>query len=105
MATDIWLGGNLKAFGLPDLSVLIDGDHTKSPWIRQEDIFACGAMVIDDTITDTRAGIADPQQLSALLARATAAGTWPLTWGGAQHKRRTVRRAYLPPHDLARRAL
>ncbi|WP_395407387.1 glycosyltransferase family 39 protein [Pseudoduganella sp. UC29_106] len=97
VATDIWLGGNLRASGLPGVSVLIDGDYTKSPWIRPGDIDACGVMVIEDAITDSRAGT--PLQLKTLMAGAAASGAWTLTWGGGKHERRTVRWAFLAPHD------
>jgi 4-amino-4-deoxy-L-arabinose transferase-like glycosyltransferase len=105
VATDIWLGGNIRASGLPGVSVLIDGDYAKSPWIRPEDVYACGAIVLDDAITERRAGNADRQPLQALLANAAASGTFPLTWGGNEYERRTVRWAYLPPHDQARCAM
>ena len=98
VATDIWLGGNLRASGLPGVSVAIDGDYTKSPWISQDDVYACGMMVLEDAITD-RAGTAAPPQLRALMAGADASGAWTLAWGGGKHERRTVRWAYLAPHD------
>jgi len=101
VATDIWLGGNLRASGLPGVSVLIDGDHAKSPWIKQEDVYACGMMVIDDSISDVRAGVPDPQELRALTSKAAASGTWTLNWGGEKYARRTVHWSYLPPHDAA----
>lgn len=101
VATDIWLGGNLRASGLPGVSVLVDGDHAKSPWIKQEDVYACGMMVIDDEINTVRAGVPDPQELHALMENAAASGSWTLNWGGKKYDRRTVRWAYLPPHDPA----
>jgi len=102
VATDIWLGGNLRAAGLPGVAVLIDGDYTKSPWITQDDVHACGMLVLDDTISNARAGVFDPQQLHALMDSAQASGSMTLNWGSAKQERRTVHWAYLPPHDAAR---
>lgn len=102
VATDIWLGGNLRAFGLPDIAVLIDGSHRKSPWISQEDVYNCGAVVLDDQSKDGRAGPVNPAEQQALMAEATATGTWQLAWGGETKQRRAVRWAYLPPRDPAR---
>ncbi|WP_256077224.1 glycosyltransferase family 39 protein [Massilia sp. YIM B04103] len=102
VATDIWLGGNLRAFGLPDIAVLIDGSHHKSPWVRREDVRNCGAMVLDDQSKDGRAGPVNPPEQLALIAGAAATGTWQLAWGNDMKQRRTVRWAYLPPQDPSR---
>jgi hypothetical protein len=102
VATDIWLGGNLRAGGLPGVEVLIDGDYSKSPWVKQETVRACGMLVLDDTISNARAGVPDPQQMHALMDSAEASGAMTLNWGGAKQERRTVHWAYLPPHDPAR---
>ncbi|MTW12764.1 hypothetical protein GM658_19330 [Pseudoduganella eburnea] len=101
VATDIWLGGNLRAAGLPGVAVLIDGDYTKSPWVTQEQVHACGMLILDDTISNGRAGVANPEQLHTLMDSAEAAGSMTLNWGSAKQERRTVHWAYLPPHDAA----
>ncbi|MGO4469912.1 hypothetical protein AB4Z11_30595, partial [Pseudoduganella sp. RAF53_2] len=99
IASDFWLGGNLRAFGLPDAEVMIDGDAAKSPWVTPEDLYNCGAMVLDDQITDRRAGSPQAPELDAMIASAPASGTFNLAWGSDGQERHAVRWAYLPPHS------
>ena len=80
VVSDIWLGGNLIANSPKRLAVLIDGHHLKSPWVKEQAIEACDALILDDT-TDDRAGHALPNPaLDALMARADASGAWVLPW-------------------------
>ncbi|MEO8279304.1 MAG: glycosyltransferase family 39 protein [Ideonella sp.] len=80
VVSDIWLGGNLIANSSRRLAVLIDGKHFKSPWVNQEAIADCGALILDD-VTPDKAGHAAPNpELEALLERADASGTWTLPW-------------------------
>jgi hypothetical protein len=78
--SDIWLGGNLVAHSPRPLAVMIDGHHLKSPWVREDAVAACGAMVLDDQ-TEDLAGRGEPHEaLDALMRRADASGEWELPW-------------------------
>jgi 4-amino-4-deoxy-L-arabinose transferase-like glycosyltransferase len=84
VVSDIWLGGNLVAHSDRRLAVLIDGRHFKSPWVKEQAVADCGALVLDDQ-TDDAAGHAKPDAaLEALMAKATLQGTWLLPWNGAR---------------------
>ena len=82
VVSDIWLGGNVIANSRQRLAVLIDGRHFKSPWVRDEAVQRCGALVLDDT-TDDAAGRGEPNAaLDTLMARAEFTGVWELEWAG-----------------------
>ncbi len=88
VVSDIWLGGNMVAHTQVQenrrLAVLIDGRHFKSPWVKEQAVADCGALVLDDQ-TDDAAGHAKPDAaLEALMAKATLQGTWLLPWNGAR---------------------
>ncbi|MBC7717941.1 MAG: glycosyltransferase family 39 protein [Pseudorhodobacter sp.] len=88
VVSDIWLGGNMVAHSDAHknrrLAVLIDGRHFKSPWVKEQAVLDCGALVLDDQ-TDDAAGHAQPDAaLEALMAKATSKGTWLLPWNGAR---------------------
>ena len=88
VVSDIWLGGNMVAHsekhGDRRLAVLIDGRHFKSPWVKEQAVQDCGALVMDDQ-TDDAAGHAKPDAaLQALMAKAASQGTWLLPWNGAR---------------------
>ena len=80
VVSDIWLGGNIIANGNPHVAVLIDGHHFKSPWVKEQAVQACGALVLDDQTADAAGrGAANPA-LDALMARASFTGVWTLPW-------------------------
>lgn len=88
VVSDIWLGGNMVAHspmqGNRRLAVLIDGRHFKSPWVKEQAVEDCGALVMDDQ-TDDAAGHAQPDPaLEALMAKASSRGTWLLPWNGSK---------------------
>jgi len=88
VVSDIWLGGNMVAHTHVQenrrIAVLIDGRHFKSPWVKEQAVEDCGALVLDDQ-TDDAAGHAKPDAaLEALMAKATSRGTWLLPWNGAR---------------------
>ena len=88
VVSDIWLGGNMVAHTHTDhkqrLAVLIDGRHFKSPWVKEQAVEDCGALVMDDQ-TDDAAGHAEPDPaLEALMAKASSRGTWLLPWNGSK---------------------
>jgi 4-amino-4-deoxy-L-arabinose transferase-like glycosyltransferase len=88
VVSDIWLGGNMVAHTRGQenrrIAVLIDGRHFKSPWVKEQAVADCGALVLDDQ-TDDAAGHAKPDAaLEALMAKATSQGTWLLPWNGAR---------------------
>jgi 4-amino-4-deoxy-L-arabinose transferase-like glycosyltransferase len=86
VVSDIWLGGNLVANNARPLAVLIDGHHLKSPWVKEQAVTDCGALVLDDQTADA-AGHGEPHPaLDALMRRADVTGTWELPWAaGPQH--------------------
>jgi 4-amino-4-deoxy-L-arabinose transferase-like glycosyltransferase len=88
VVSDIWLGGNMVAHSHVQenrrIAVLIDGRHFKSPWVKEQAVADCGALVLDDQ-TDDAAGHAKPDAaLEALMAKAALQGTWLLPWNGAR---------------------
>lgn len=104
VVSDIWLGGNIIANSPKRLAVLIDGHHFKSPWVRDEAVGRCGALILDDTTPDA-AGRAPPNSaLDALMARAEFTGSWTLPWSSpglrvGTAERGTVRWGIILPHS------
>jgi 4-amino-4-deoxy-L-arabinose transferase-like glycosyltransferase len=86
VVSDIWLGGNLVANSARPLAVLIDGHHLKSPWVKEQAVTGCGALVLDDQTADAAGrGEAHPT-LDALMRRADVTGAWELPWAhGPEH--------------------
>ena len=82
VVSDIWLGGNMVANRTERIAVLIDGMESKSPWVNDQAVKDCGALVLDN-LTD--ASTATPSEaLDALMARASFTGTWNLPWAVTQ---------------------
>lgn len=80
VVSDIWLGGNVVAHSDGRVAVLIDGHHFKSPWVRDEAVAGCGALVLDD-LTRDEAGHGEARvALDTLMARASFTGIWDLPW-------------------------
>ncbi len=80
VVSDIWLGGNIIANSSQRVAVLIDGNEFKTPWVREDAVTRCGALVLDDQTADRlRRDLPNPA-LDALMARATHTGTWILPW-------------------------
>ena len=104
VVSDIWLGGNIIANGNPQVAVLIDGHPLKSPWVKEQAVEACGALVLDDQTADTAGrGAANPA-LDALMARATFTGVWTLPWadrrvGAERGASGRVRWGIIPPRE------
>ncbi|WP_413897045.1 glycosyltransferase family 39 protein [Rhodoferax sp.] len=80
VVSDIWLGGNIVANNKRRIAVLIDGRHLKSPWIKDDAVDNCGALVLDDLTQDSAGRAAPDPALDALMARADVTGTWTLPW-------------------------
>ena len=80
VVSDIWLGGNIIANSPQRLAVLIDGYQFKSPWVKDEAVERCGALILDDTTVDAAGHAAPNPALDALMARAEFTGTWTLPW-------------------------
>jgi 4-amino-4-deoxy-L-arabinose transferase-like glycosyltransferase len=84
VVSDIWLGGNVVANSRRQhVAVLIDGLHFKSPWVRDEAVDTCGALIMDDLTADRAGRDAPNAALDALMARADATGVWTLPWAHA----------------------
>jgi 4-amino-4-deoxy-L-arabinose transferase-like glycosyltransferase len=102
VVSDIWLGGNIVAHSPRRLAVLIDGYVLRSPWVRDEAVDRCGALILDDT-TEDGAGHAVPNPaLDALMARAKFVGSWTLAWAHPQMRadapeRGLIRWGIIPP--------
>ena len=82
VVSDTWLGGNIIAHRRDRVAVLIDGHPFKSPWVKEQAVRACGALVLNDLTSDGKA--APNAALDALMARATASGVWNLPWAVSQ---------------------
>jgi 4-amino-4-deoxy-L-arabinose transferase-like glycosyltransferase len=82
VVSDIWLGGNLIANRQQPLAVLIDGYPIRAPWVKQQAVNDCGALVLDDQTRDSAGHDAPNPALEALMARAAFTGTWSLPWAG-----------------------
>lgn len=80
VVSDIWLGGNIIANSTKRLAVLIDGYQSKSPWVKDDAVERCGALILDDTTVDAAGHAAPNPALDALMARAEFSGTWTLPW-------------------------
>ena len=86
VVSDIWLGGNLIANNARPLAVLIDGHYLKSPWIKEQAVTDCGALVLDDQTVDAAGRDQPHPALDALMRRADVTGTWELPWApGPKH--------------------
>jgi hypothetical protein len=81
VVSDIWLGGNLIAHtGERNLAVLVDGRRFKSPWVRQDALSACGALVLDQ-LSDGHGATEEPDPaLQAMFEQAVDTGIWELPW-------------------------
>jgi hypothetical protein len=81
VVSDIWLGGNLIAHtGERNLAVLVDGRRFKSPWVRQDALSACGALVLDQ-LSDGHGATEEPDPaLQAMFKQAVDTGIWELPW-------------------------
>ena len=80
VVSDIWLGGNIVAHSSQRVAVLIEGHEFKTPWVREEAVARCGALVLDDQTADKAHRNLPNPALDALMARATQTGTWTLPW-------------------------
>lgn len=80
VVSDIWLGGNIIANNRQRVAVLIDGHHLKSPWVKDDAVDRCGALILDDLTEDSHGRAAPNPALDALMARADVTGTWSLPW-------------------------
>ena len=83
VVSDVWLGGNMIAHTDRRLAVLIDGRHFKSPWVKEQAVEDCGALVMDDQTNDAVGHAKPDAALEALMARALHRGTWSLPWNGS----------------------
>lgn len=86
VVSDIWLGGNIVAHNRHRVAVLIDGHIFKSPWVDENAITQCGALVLDDLAEGGIATRADSPALDRLMARATVTGIWNLPWAMSQRQ-------------------
>lgn len=64
--------------------MLIDGHRFKSPWVDEDAVADCGALVLDDQTGGPNGLPANSPALDLLMARATVTGTWNLPWAVAQ---------------------
>jgi 4-amino-4-deoxy-L-arabinose transferase-like glycosyltransferase len=80
VVSDIWLGGNIVANSPRPLAVLIDGYHLKSPWVKEQAVADCGALVLDDQTDDAQGRGRAHAGLDALMRRADVTGVWELPW-------------------------
>ena len=88
MVSDIWLGGNIVAHSRNPVAVLIDGHVFKTPWVKDDAVARCGALVLDDQTVDKARRHEPNPAIDALMARATHRGTWTLPWttrAGKEH--------------------
>ncbi len=85
VVSDVWLGGTVVAHSPQQrIAVLIDGHFFKSPWLNEEALQHCGALVLDDQ-TNGATGTADNSAvLNGLMARASVTGTLSIPWADAQ---------------------
>jgi hypothetical protein len=72
---DIWLAGNVEAFGTRPIAVLIDGVAARAPWVSRDDVARCGALVL--RAADRDAAAPSPG-IDAYMNAATLRGTWSL---------------------------
>lgn len=86
VVSDIWLGGNIVAHNRQRVAVLIDGHIFKSPWVDENAVTQCGALVLDDLAEGGTATRADSPALDRLMARATVTGSWNLPWAMSQRQ-------------------
>ncbi len=106
VVSDIWLGGNIIANSTTQVAVLIDGHEFKSPWVKEQAVRDCGALVLDDLTSGNGHPPADNPALDALMARASFTGIWNLPWAVAQSQATAqgtgmVRWGIIEPRDPA----
>jgi len=82
VVSDIWLGGNIIANSANRVAVLIDGHYVKSPWVRENAVRDCGALVLDDQTADAAGHGETNSALDAMMSRADFKGMWELPWAG-----------------------
>src|SRR5438105_7445275 len=102
VVSDIWLGGNIIANSENRVAVLIDGHYIKSPWVREQSVRECGALVLDDLSHGEASGA--QAALDAMFKRADATGTWELPWArrdGQPGSSGRVRWGVILPSDAA----
>jgi hypothetical protein len=80
VVSDIWLGGNIIANSAQRVAVLIDGHTFKTPWVKEQAVERCGALVLDDQTADAARRNEPNPALDALMARAAFTGEWTLPW-------------------------
>jgi hypothetical protein len=81
VVSDVWLGGTVVA-NTPQqrIAVLIDGYFFKSPWINEETLQNCGALVLDDQTRGATGAVDNAAVLNGLMARASVTGMWTIPW-------------------------
>ena len=86
VVSDIWLGGNIIANSPNRIAVLIDGHLFKSPWVPEQAVRDCGALVLDDQTAVSGQVPGNSPALDALMGQASATGTWNLPWAVSQRQ-------------------
>lgn len=76
VVSDVWLAGNMIAHGHP-LAVLIDGEPQRAPWVTQQNIERCGALVLQDRTVPSENV---PPAMAQWIGRAAERGTWSIAW-------------------------
>ncbi len=86
VVSDIWLGGNIVANSPQRIAVLIDGHMFKSPWVDEQAVRDCGALVLDNQTTGVTGAADNSPVLNGLMARASTTGSWNLPWAVSQQQ-------------------
>lgn len=84
VVSDIWLGGNIIANSPQHIAVLIDGHIFKSPWVDENMVRDCGALVLDNQLDGVTGAADNSPVLNGLMARASITGSWNLPWAVSQ---------------------
>ncbi|MEI8208254.1 MAG: glycosyltransferase family 39 protein [Methylococcales bacterium] len=76
MITDYWSGGTVSLYMRPEPMVLIDNSIEKSPWVTEQDVQACGALILVNQAEMT-------EDFKLLLDQVAIKGEFILPWGYA----------------------
>lgn len=80
IAGDTWIAGNIAMHAKHKIQVLIDGDYSKSPWVKPDANYACGMLIVIERTPDIIKNDSTPPELLKLFKLSSHQGHLTLPW-------------------------